>query len=137
METAISGVKWGGNGVEMEMEMASHFPVSEMEMETAVEMGWKRRLSTLFSLDRLRDEWSTHSTETDLIIQATREMYHPSLTLERTNTEEGETAFLDMLITPQPQGSLSLSLCTTRRMTTHSRSSDILTENRAFLQKLD
>ena len=39
MEMAISGVKWGGNGVEMEMEMASHFPVSEMEMETAVEMG--------------------------------------------------------------------------------------------------
>ena len=39
METAISGVKWGGNGVEMEMETASHFPVSEMEMETAVEMG--------------------------------------------------------------------------------------------------
>ena len=39
METAISGVKWSGNGLEMEMETASHFPVSKMEMETAVEMG--------------------------------------------------------------------------------------------------
>ena len=50
------------------------------------------------------------STKTELFIETTKEMYHSSLTLERTNEENKETAFLDMLITPQAQGSLRLSL---------------------------
>ena len=44
METAISGVKWGGNGLEMEMETASHFPVSEGKWKWK----WKWGLETAF-----------------------------------------------------------------------------------------
>lgn len=50
------------------------------------------------------------SSRADKFVEATSDMYHSSLTLERTNRDAGDTAFLDLLIRPQQDGTLNLSL---------------------------